>query len=310
MIVLQLVVYAAAMIFIVMMIARVYRIANSPPHLRWELYPVPHEKGRASYGGSRLEETDWWTKKQDKDDIGELAVMIPEILLLKGVWEHNKKLWSGSYPFHVALYLIIGNIALMVLAAILNVAGIEPIAGATTFVSVLHTAIEVIAWAAAVIGGLGAIRLLLSRIVEERLRIYSTASHFFNIILIGAIYFTGLFWLIRGGFVNGSIGFFKSVITFSAMPELPGIAVAHIALSAVFLAYFPFTHMTHMVTKYFTYHKVRWEDEAIKPGGKMATKISEYLNQPVTWAAPHIGADGRKNWLAIASELPPKEEKK
>ncbi len=31
------------------------RFAAMPLHLRWELYPVAHEKGRASYGGSYIE---------------------------------------------------------------------------------------------------------------------------------------------------------------------------------------------------------------------------------------------------------------
>jgi hypothetical protein len=41
----------------------------------------------------------------------------------------------------------------------------------------------------------------------------------------------------------------------------------------------------------------------------MADRISQQLNQPVSWAAPHIGADGRKNWIAIASSMPGKESK-
>ena len=31
-------------------------------------------------------------------------------------------------------------------------------------------------------------------------------------------------------------------------------------------------------------------------------KIQEILQQPVTWAAPHIGADGRKSWADVATE--------
>jgi len=38
------------------------RYATMPAHLRWELYPVAHEMGRASYGGSYFEEVDWWTR--------------------------------------------------------------------------------------------------------------------------------------------------------------------------------------------------------------------------------------------------------
>ena len=43
-----------------------------PMHVRWELYPVAHEKGRASYGGSYFEEVDWWTKPREVDKLGEV----------------------------------------------------------------------------------------------------------------------------------------------------------------------------------------------------------------------------------------------
>ena len=40
-------------------IVRGLRYARAPMHLRWELYPVPHEEAkRAAYGGSRYEDTD------------------------------------------------------------------------------------------------------------------------------------------------------------------------------------------------------------------------------------------------------------
>ena len=76
------------------------------------------------------------------------------------------------------------------------------------------------------------------------------------------------------------------------------------------LIYLPFTHMTHFFTKYFTYHKIRWEDEPNVPGGVIAEKVGTYLNMPITWAAPHIGADGIKNWIAVATSGPEKENPK
>ena len=38
-------------------------------------------------------------------------------------------------------------------------------------------------------------------------------------------------------------------------------------LSALLAAYIPFTHMSHFVGKYFTYHAVRWDDAANRRGG-------------------------------------------
>jgi len=74
-----------------------------------------------------------------------------------------------------------------------------------------------------------------------------------------------------------------------------------------FMLYMPFTHMTHFFTKYFTYHKIRWEDTAMND--KLKGKLIEQLNYKVTWAAPHIGSNGQKTWLTIATEDIKKEDK-
>jgi nitrate reductase gamma subunit len=147
--------------------------------------------------------------------------------------------------------------------------------------------------------------------------LYSTPSHYFNIILIGAIFLTALIWRITDtNMVNNLMGFYFGLMTLST--EITGhfplhfksIGYAHIIISLIFIIYLPFTHMTHFFAKYFTYHSVRWEDTPNAPGSKIAEKVGQQLNQTVTWAAPHIGADGNKNWIAIASAAPSKEAKK
>jgi hypothetical protein len=62
--------------------------------------------------------------------------------------------------------------------------------------------------------------------------------------------------------------------------------------------------MTHFFTKYFTYHKVRWDDKQNTPAGKMEKKISKLLGQKVTWSAPHVGSEGKKTWIDITSDIP------
>lgn len=298
---LNLVVYATAIVFIVAVLARAIRIAKMPIHVRWELYPVPHEKGRAHYGGSRLEEVDWWTKPIEKDHLGELKVMIPEILFLKGVWEHNKPLWVGSFPLHFGLYLLIGNMALLTLSAILKIAGVE--------IAVLPTLITYIGWAGCAIGAFGSVVMLLMRAFSSDLSKFSTPSHFFNIIVLGTIYFTGLIWLTNSAFASDSMKLYSGLITFSATPSLPMIGYLHLGISLFFIFYLPFTHMTHFFTKYFTYHSVRWEDEPNRIGDPLQKKINPQLEQIVTWAAPHVGADGRKNWVDIATSPMPEMQK-
>jgi len=90
------------------------------------------------------------------------------------------------------------------------------------------------------------------------------------------------------------------------MPAMPGILAWHAALTLVFLAYLPFSQMMHFVAKYFTYHEVRWDDEPMKQGGSMEREVQQLLDQPVTWAAPHVGADGGKNWVDIATQEVPR----
>ncbi|MFW5663163.1 MAG: respiratory nitrate reductase subunit gamma [Bacteroidota bacterium] len=292
--------YFSLLVFIALCIARAVRIATAPVHLRWELYPVPHEKGKAEYGGSYFEESEWWTKKREKDHLGELKVMLPEILLLKGVWEHNRNLWWGSFPLHFGLYLLIGTIVIFAVNAILIATGMS-----FAELSWLSTTGTAIFWTGCGIGLLGSFILLIKRIFDPALSNFSTPSHYFNIFILGSIYLTGIIWAAADPlFSMNIVSFYKGIITFSALGEIPTIAYLHIGISVFFIFYLPMTHMTHFFTKYFTYHNVRWEDEPNMPDSKFRKKLEQQLNYPVSWSAPHIGADGRKTWLVIATTNP------
>ena len=71
----------------------------------------------------------------------------------------------------------------------------------------------------------------------------------------------------------------------------------------------PFTRMMHYVAKYFTYHKVRWDDEPNKPGSQLEKKLQSLLDQPVGWAAPHI--EHGRSWVeqVKSTGIPDKAEK-
>ena len=300
----HLLVYLSLLVFLAAVIARVVRIARMPIHLRWELYPVPHEKGRASYGGSTLEEVDWWTKPRQVDRIGELAAMIPEMLFLKGLWEHNRPMWFGSFALHFGLYLLIGELALLVLSGLLFIAGV-----AGGILDILLSLILILAWVGCILGIIGTIIMLYKRLADRKLRLHTNASHFFNLLLLGAIYLTGLLWVASDSSYAANVSaFFVGWMSLSAMPALPAIGYWHIGCVLLFFVYFPFTHMTHAFIKWFTYHDVRWEDQPNLPEGKMQAEIEKLESQIVTWAAPHVNADGRKTWVDIVSETG--EEKK
>jgi len=299
--------YFGLLLFLILVINKGYKIATSPVHLRWELYPVAHEKGKAKYGGSYLEDFEWWTKPRERDLLNEIWTMFQEIVFLKGVWEHNRPLWFGSFPFHYALYLYIVTTLLAWVGLIFDwSSSLNPALQSNLF----DTLLNVLLWIASILGIVGAIILLLKRIFDENLRLYSNPSHYFNILLIGSLYVTSFIWLTSSDNAIGEfLGFYRGVFTFSSVGNLPVIGYIHFYLLSFFLFYLPFTHMTHFFTKYFTYHKVRWDDEPNFPDSKIRKKLLEQLNFPVQWSAPHIAADGRKTWLVIASSpLPTKED--
>jgi len=302
--IIQIIVAVIALVFFCAVVSRAARIARMPVHLRWELYPVPHEKERARYGGSILEEVNWWTKKPQHNPFGQWAVMIPEIFLLKGVWEHHRSLWWGSYPLHLGLYLLSGNIGLLALNTVLDYFGVSLL--------VILSLVGVIAWAGCAVGTIGSLIMLYKRLFDPRLIPFSNAAHYFNILILGSIYGAGLWWLATdASFVSHISGFYAGLIQPSQAVSLPLAAWIHIGLALFFILYMPFTHMSHFFTKYFLYHSVKWEDTPNLPGKGIQEKVTPYLMKTVTWAAPHIGADGKKNWVDIVtSGVPSKAEEK
>ena len=122
--------YLGIVFFLISVAARFVFWSKMPMHLRWELYPVAHEGGgRAAYGGSYLEESDWWQKKREVSLFGELKVMVPEILFLVALREHNAKLWRWSFPFHFGLYLVATATILMLVGGAVGALLPETVAG-------------------------------------------------------------------------------------------------------------------------------------------------------------------------------------
>ncbi len=301
--VLNLYVYVAILIFLVATIYRVVRVASTPVHLRWELYPVPHEGGKkAKYGGSYFEETDWWTKARHSSMISELRVMIPEILFLKAVWEHNRSLWFWSWGFHFGLYLAVGVAGLSVVSALL---------GATTALGqIIVTIAGFMALGGYALGALGCVGLMIKRLVDPKLKDYTPVSAHFNLLFILAIFVSGLVTLITGteaGYVGEVQGILTGLVTFTPIAT-SGMMMAHVAITVTFMLYMPLTHMAHFVLKYFTYHSIRWNDEPMEAGSDLEKKINHSLGLKPTWAAAHLRMDGKKTWVDVATEEVFKDE--
>jgi nitrate reductase gamma subunit len=283
--------YAGILVFLIGCIRRVLQYSRMPLHLRWELYPVPHEAPeRVQHGGSYFEETEWWKKEQTSNLAGELSFMIPEMLLLRGLWEFNRKLWYRSFPFHFGLYLLIGAAILSGLGAILG-----------SFGAALFAIARLFAWSGLALTTLGGAALFWRRLTDPELRNYTGLGDLVNVgafALACALVITGK--VVCGMVSIGTLA--RALLTFDTSIQLPTLVAAGLMLGSVIVGYIPFTHMAHFVAKYFTYHAVRWDDAP--NNAKIAAKVAEYLTYRPTWLAPHIGGDGVKTWADVATTNP------
>jgi nitrate reductase gamma subunit len=306
--VILIVTYASVMVFVLAVVSRFVKIYRLPMHLRWELYPVAHEKKRARYGGSYLEELDWWTKPRESSLLGELRVMIPEILLLAGVKEHNLKHWYRSFPFHFGLYLLAGLIALLLAGAVATAAGVDVSAGAGAVGGTLYHLTYILAWTGLGLALLGSLALLYRRSFDVDYREYTKKSDYFNLLFfIVTLGVAVIAHAVGDPYFVGLRTYFERLVTFNlspaagATPVLSGWAATEIVLASLLLAYIPLTHMAHFFTKWFMYHDIRWNDEPSLRKPDIEKRIDEALHYPVSWSAPHLRGDGKKNWVDVAT---------
>jgi nitrate reductase gamma subunit len=296
--------YASVVVFLVAVIARIVSYVKKPQHVRWELYPVAHDP-RAGYGGSYLEDVDWWQNKPKSSLVGELKVMVPEILFLKAVWEHNRPLWFLSYPFHLGLYVLMGFIGLQLLGAILLIGGVTVHPAAGGFGGLLGSVIKVIGPVGFVLGIVGALGLLIKRLTDPALKLYSSVGHYFNLVLfmvtLGLA--TATWWTVDPDFVGGRV-FLASLLRFEFLEVPNTLFLVTMLMAFATVAYIPLTHMSHFFMKYFLYHDIRWGDEPNVNLPATDAKIATVLNYPVSWAAAHIEGDGKKTWAEVATFNP------
>ncbi len=304
--ILLVVTYVCVAVFVTAVAVRALKISRLPIHLRWELYPVAHEKGRAHYGGSYLEEVDWWTKPRHSSLIGELKVMIPEIVLLAGVWEHNRKHWLRSFPFHFGLYLLAGLIALLLAGGIATAAGMSVTADGGLLGKALYHVTYLVGYAGLGLGLIGAVALLATRTFDVDYREYTKKADFFNLMffVVSLVVALAAHALADPYFVDLR-SFFAQLVTFGFADVEPASVTAltavEVVLGTLLVAYIPMTHMSHFFTKWFMYHDIRWSDEPNLVGGKIERQVGEVLQYPVSWSAPHIRGDGKKTWVDVAT---------
>lgn len=252
---LYILVYVSLAVFLAACVARAVRYARLPLNLRWEIYPVPRNLR------------------------GELKTMAAEIFFLRALFDHNRRLWLFSYPFHLGLYTLI----LTALAAGVSIA------------------LPWIGFSGCLLAIFGACGLLVSRLRDPKLRAYSAPADFFNLVLFLAA--AGLLALSKFTTGPGLVETFRALRTFDTTHALPASQAAATGLTALLIAYIPLTHMSHFIGKYFTYHSIRWSDQ---PAPSIR---AEYLTYKPTWSASHIGADGATPWSEIVARNPAERSK-
>ncbi len=283
-------------IFLLVVTYRTLAIVRLPVHLRWELAPIPHEKGKGRYGGSYLEEYEWWNKPQRRSSIAPVIYMAKEIFLLRGVWEHNRALWPLTFAFHIGIYLIAGILFLSLLNAVFIIAGVP--------LYVLNVSLGIASVFALVgypLGSLGAIGLILKRALDANFRPFNTITKYFNLVFLGAVFISGAYaWFSSPDFASEMSLFMKGLITLDTGVTLTFSLSLHVVISLLFILYLPWTDMIHFIAKYFTYHEIRWNDAP--QDEKMKRKLRGLLAQPVSWSAVHVKANGKKNWVDITTK--------
>jgi len=156
-----------------------------------------------------------------------------------------------------------------------------------------HVVLVVLAGIVGIVGftlaTLGAIGLLVRRVFDETLRIYTTAQEYFNIILILVVLVSGIIsWtVVASPFATaGNLLFFGG-------GELAPFVVCHLVLLSLMLIYIPLSKMSHYVGKYFSFHKVLWDNEPNKQGSAVNERMRKAAAlaptiPALTWEAPHI----------------------
>jgi nitrate reductase gamma subunit len=286
---------AALAVFLLGNLCRGVKVMRMPAHLRWDLYPIPKgRRDRQRYGGSYFEETEWWTEPIGAGLGGEVAFMLKEVFFLRGVFENFRALWVWSLLLHWGLYLYIVSTAATVAVSVI---GAHPVSERVFF----SNAAFAVCVAACSLGVIGSIGLLSMRSFSSRLKGFTSRATIFNLCLLAAIFGTGLVALL-----NPSHDLLTALVDAVNWRHATGVYSAatycHFALVVFFLVYFPFTHMTHMFMKYFTWHGVRWDDAPTRFNEGSRKTLAENLERRVSWQAPHIHGASEQSWAEVVSK--------
>jgi len=287
----HIVTFTAAGIFLILLVYRVIAIVRLPVHLRWELAPIPHEKGKGTYGGSYLEEYEWWHQPRHRSLVAPIIYMLREIFLLKSIWKNNPGLWPLSFSLHTGIFILIITLFLQILNAIFIIGKVDE-----SVLNVTLTIANILAPIGFILGCLGAVGLILKRTLDADYRSFTTVTRYFHLVFLCAVFISGIYArFVPGDFALETSSFIKSLGTLDAGISVASPLAAHIIIFLLFLIYLPLTDMAHFIAKYFTYHHVRWNDAP--QDERMTGELRRLLTLPVGWSGPHVLVREPKSWM-------------
>lgn len=282
--------WVALICFIALSLKKAMYFAKLPQHGRQDLYPIPLESDeKHRYGGSYMEDDKWYEKERHHNLKGEILDMMVEMLFIKKLFVNQNKLWWLSYSLHLGMYIAIAWSFLILIGAFLPAASV--------FAMIVNFLATIAGICAGFLMTVGAIGLLCKRIFCREFRIYTTPQEYFNLIALLSVSATGLMnWLGDMQFEFGrniarAMFTFQPLGNFYPNGDVPTILAVFIILLGFISIYIPLTKMSHYVGKYFTFHKVLWDNEPNLPGSKVEANIingSKRKKGDLKWAAPHM----------------------
>ncbi|MBM3132050.1 MAG: hypothetical protein FJZ95_03330 [Chloroflexi bacterium] len=287
---------------------KVQKYFKMPLNLRWELYPIPHEKNY-KYGGSYFEEIEWWNRPRHKNTLRSVLTLIKKYLFMGSYFEKKRWYWVGLYPWHMGFLLIVLFDGLVLFDAIFIKAGDWVISGsAGGGGEFLYYFTLVVGLTSFTIGCMGSILMLLFRTFNRELKEYATPQNYLNYIFFLAMFGSGwVAWAIDDNTFTGFREFWVGVLSLDTV-SVGSWEYIHIVIFAAFLIYLPLTRSTHYITKILYFLWIQWGDTPNTGKGETDPKLQEYLNYEPKWSAAHHQTG--KTWGERATRLPEKEASK
>lgn len=280
--------WVALICFIAFSVKKAMYFAKLPQHGRQDLYPIPLEtEEKFKYGGSYMEDDKWYEKERHHNLKGEILDMMVEMLFIKKLFVNQNSLWWLSYSLHLGMYAAIAWSVLVLVGAFV------PIGAFATVVNFLAILAGIVA---GVLMTVGAIGLLCKRLFVKEFKAYTTPQEYFNLCALLATSAMGLVnWLGDMQFEFGR-NIARAMFTFKPLADfydgsVPIQLTVFILLLGFISIYIPLTKMSHYVGKYFTFHKVIWDNEPNMPGSKIEANILAAAQKPKNpdakkWSSP------------------------